>query len=108
MMDSTAFKTKCYELYQLDWLRAHGYTLQDVFDFVHEVHEEGLDADVKIQDLFLEKGFHGELFACMEEFLDTEYQDNDYMEKVLPPAMYEEYLKQRILENDKTLETLER
>jgi hypothetical protein len=32
---------------------------------------------------FEDAGFHGELWVCFDEFMDCEYQDEDFMEMLL-------------------------
>ena len=110
-MTNMEFKQKCYELYQLDWLKTHGYSLRNVFDVLregyHTLCEDGeidgstyCDDDVDLlEDYFDEHGFNGELFACEDEFLDAEYMDSEYMEYLLPADMYEFYQKEMEKEN---------
>ena len=85
-----------YEKYQLEWMMSQGYSLSDVVGimsecagesaFEHEISEEE-DAETLVKDAydgFLENGFAGScIFVCMDEFLDAEYQDPEYMKFLL-------------------------
>lgn len=97
------FKRRCYELYQLDWMKTHGYSLQDAFDMLREGYAEGCasgnidggtgcddDFDA-MEEYFEEQGFDGEIFVCENEFYDCEYQDVGYMEYLLPKDMLMQY-----------------
>jgi hypothetical protein len=97
------FKKRCYELYQLDWMMTHGYSLQDAFNILRNGYAESCasgdidggtdyndDFDV-IEEYFEEQGFCGEIFVCEDEFYDCEYQDTEYMEYLLPEDMLEQY-----------------
>ena len=97
------FKRRCYELYQLDWMKTHGYSLQDAFNMLRDGYAEACasgnidggtgcaeDFDA-IEEYFEERGFDGEIFACENEFYDCEYQDVGYMEYLLPKDMLMQY-----------------
>lgn len=100
----TEFKKRCYELYQLDWMKTHGYSLQDVFNVLRKGYTESCaygiidggtscddDFDT-IEEYFHEQGFKGEIFVCEAEFYDYEYQDDNYMKYLLPENMLKQYL----------------
>lgn len=97
------FKRRCYELYQLDWMKTHGYSLQDAFNMLRDGYAEACasgnidggtgcaeDFDA-MEEYFEERGFDGEIFACENEFYDCEYQDVGYMEYLLPKDMLMQY-----------------
>lgn len=89
------FEEKCYELYKLDWMLHHDYTLTDLLDRMKDNAEMDVDDDAmssatdgqsartligasysEVED----EGFDGgEIWACMEEFLQSEFLDKDYM-----------------------------
>lgn len=86
---------EAYRKYQLLWMVEHGYSLDDLFELflnnLAEIVEEGhpiansidiscVEDDLK--EMFLDHGFDGECFVCKSEFLSTEYQDPDYVEKL--------------------------
>lgn len=92
-------KEKAYNKYQLDWMRSHGKSLDDL---VEHMTESWKNADEKrtftpIRAFFHveEAGFGGEIWACFDEFLETEYQDMEYMSGLLNPDEYAEYLTDR-------------
>ncbi len=87
------FKKACYEAYQLDWMAKNGYSLRDVINELAEIwaemEENGdpLKGDPldRMETLFTEfeydRGFgSGSLYVCKNEFLDTEFQDPEYMD----------------------------
>ena len=97
------FKRRCYELYQLNWMKSHGYSLQDVFNILREGYTESCvsgtinsgtsyDDDFDcIETYFEEQGFNGELFVSEKEFYDYEYLDSEYMKSILPEDMWNQY-----------------
>lgn len=77
-------KSKLYDLYQLDWMMSHGYSLGDVFtvlrDAENEAMEYGDDDDPNvIVGRFYDEGFGGEIFASYNEFCDAELNDEEYI-----------------------------
>ena len=97
-------KEKAYQLYKLDWLNSHGYTMEDIIYRVMSILDEN-DFDFKnfnmsgndaryVLDLLEEIGFNGEIYVCFDEFLNNEYQDEGYIMALLDnEALFEEYLK---------------
>jgi len=57
-----AMKKYFYLLYKLDWAKSRGYNIEDYDD---------------------EHGFNGESWVCFEEFLDSEFQDEECMRYLL-------------------------
>ena len=102
------FKKRCYELYQLDWISEHGYSLQDVFNVLRKGYSDlvtssdidgGTNCDNDfdaVENYFSEQGFKGEIFACEKEFYACDYQDVDYMKQLLPRDMLIQYYKYSI------------
>lgn len=81
-----SIKEKAYQLYKFNWLSSHGCTLDDVLKKVWTIiNHDGFDIDVEadLLDAFEEVGFNGEIYACFDEFINNEYQDNHYMECLL-------------------------
>lgn len=94
MVQREAFEQKCYKLYQLEWMMSHGFSIDDITSFikasiVDQVKESGEGianpvsagnfAQCAIEELYNE-GFDGQLFVCIDEFLDNEYKDPSYMQ----------------------------
>lgn len=96
-------KEKAYSKYQLDWMRAHGKSLDDLVKCMTEHWKDAeesrtftpMHAFSHVEDA----GFSGELWACFDEFLETEYQDKEYMSGLLNPHEYAEYLTDRACNN---------
>ena len=95
--EAYAFADKAYKAYQLHWMALHGYGLSDlakaVKDVAFEVLLEGdytITADnfaqftEYVEDSFNKSaGFGGNIFACRDEFIRTEFQNPDYMRILL-------------------------
>ena len=106
-MTEAELKERCYEIYQLDWLIEHGYSLRDLFMVLREGHLDGIySGEIKpntfpdavfdyIESYFTENGFKGEIFSSEEEFYDNEYQDKLYMTEILPANVLCQYLAYR-------------
>ncbi len=101
--EKDAFEQKCYELYQLEWMMSHGYSLDDLYKAMLKYEKEMFDPEdfgdgkfgnghvfdasdlersaMEARDTFLfEQGFgNSQIFANKREFLDVEYQDASYM-----------------------------
>ena len=89
------FENECYELYKIDWMLRHRYTLTDLVNRLKDnaeltVDEDGMmsatdgqSARVLIGSSYTtfedENGFDGEIWACKDEFLQSEFLDYDYM-----------------------------
>ena len=95
-------KNKAYQLYKFDWLASHGYTMEDVIYKVISILDE-CDFDFKnfnlsgndakyVLDLLEETGFNGEIYACYSEFLNNEFQDKEYIRRLLNDTDYQKYL----------------
>lgn len=99
------FKKRCYELYQLNWLRSHGYSLQDIFNTLQKGYAEACaSGDINkytscsdnistVERYFEEQGICGELYASEEEFYDNEYKDTKYMASLLAEDMLDQYIE---------------
>lgn len=97
--EQTKFELDCYHAYQLDWMMSHGFTIDDVMDQLkaslidqvesdNEVIDSGRKMDNFMQcakeEFLMEQGFgNGTIYACLDEFLDHEYQDPRYMKHLL-------------------------
>ena len=85
-------RTLAYELYKIDWMRR--ISADRLMDFVKQYYDDTkVDlADVAdIEDVLEEFGFDGELYACYDEFVESEYRDKAYMKALLNDAQYAEY-----------------
>lgn len=74
-----------YQKYQLEWMIAHGYSLDDLIDeltdYQREVSEDGDNADMSIREIYDEWqqniGFSSEIWACEDEWEDCESSDDE-------------------------------
>ena len=68
---------KEYELYKLQWMAEHGYTLADLVESLNE-YASDIEADGEsyaVSDYFdmweQESGFYGEIWACYDEWCEN-------------------------------------
>lgn len=83
-----------YTLYKIDWMRR--ISPERMSDFVLNYYVDRKiepSSDATLLEVLEEFGFDGELYVCYDEFLENEYLDKAYMESLLPPVQYEEYLE---------------
>lgn len=94
-----SFEQECYAAYQLEWLLSHGFSLEETMNAIMEVVTDYLEDPENefpedpfevnnciykcYQQFVNEVGFHGEFFACKDEFLDSEFQDPAYMQTLI-------------------------
>lgn len=92
-----------YRKYQWNWLMSHNYLFSDLVDIANEWLAERLsnsEYEDSLSEFIYEYGFHGELWACFDEFLSTEFQDKEFMKRLLSEDEYAEYLKNGGISND--------
>lgn len=85
-----------YQRYKLSWCISHGVTISDIAkvcrDYWHNVEEYCIDES--LEDYIEATGFAGgQIWACKEEFMMNEYQNDPYMKELLDPEMYQAYLR---------------
>lgn len=86
-----------YEKYKLDWMLQHGYTLKDlVSELSGCMGEEDEDLITTFDIWESDYGFGSEIWACFDEFIDNEYQDEDYMKQLLNWKEYEKYEEDQV------------
>ena len=88
------FLSDCYEMYRLDWMFTHGVSIVDYIETVAEMASIRIDDDTfaipsngkEAKKLVLDAadsaegfGFCGTLWACQDEFLESEFLDREYM-----------------------------
>lgn len=98
--DFQKLHANAHRKYIFQWLNSHGYEIRDVIMAVLWYARERADADSKdckandVMSLNFEElyaswersiGINGSLWACMDEFLNAEYQDRDYVMSILSP-----------------------
>lgn len=69
-----------YEIFRLQWMIDHGFTIPDLILHLESMLEEDMDgADIRtnLLSLFADWefgiGFHGAIWPCYQEFLENEY-----------------------------------
>ena len=93
--EKSVFEKKCYEAYKLRWMIAHGETLKELLHTISDIAAESAENHAAIAAMsessakallsevhntfIMETGFDGSLWVCLEEFLQTEFQDPGYM-----------------------------
>lgn len=93
--EKSVFEKKCYEAYKLRWMIAHGDTLNELFGTLGDIAAESVEentmsvatdgdsaralVDGAHYTFIADTGFCGSLWVCLEEFLQTEFQDPGYM-----------------------------
>lgn len=94
-MTEEQLQHKLYDIYQLDWMMYHGYSLADIIKGMeeqpHDAHvfeeEDYGGKQVDVSGIYKEweqdRGFGGEIFACYEEFCENEYLDYTQMQELI-------------------------
>jgi len=80
---------RLYQLYQLDWLMSHGYSLTHVFNVLQAAEEAGKKGRQKVV-YFFGHGFDGQIFSGFEEFCATELTDGNYIDNLIERAPADE------------------
>lgn len=121
-MTEEQMKRRLYDLYQLDWMMTRGYSLTDLMQSMTrccELHDQHItdyyneiepDSPYEIADIvpagmkvdiegvfksweFDSDDFHGECWACFNEFCGTELTDIGYIKGLLDRVSWEEDLR---------------
>ncbi len=91
-----------YELYKGDWKLHHGIFRQQEVDALKEYYRYCREAEqpCTFEKWLEEFGYDGELFACKEEFLLCEYQDEAYVKRLLnDEVLFNQYQESRAKES---------
>lgn len=67
---------KEYKKYKTRWLVDHGYTLDDVIDYLQENYKYRTEDPYRLFKHFEKYGFNYEIYACFDEWYNNEYQEN--------------------------------
>lgn len=73
-----------YELYKADWVLNHVPQFEQYE--VRREYEFGVlfgEVEGSFDDYIFENGYHGNVYACFDEFLDAEYLDREYMQSLV-------------------------
>lgn len=86
------FREMCYSLYKVDWKRSHLISREIEMDMIKNYYGDYLPAagrkPMSYQEYLEDVGYHGELYVCFDEFLSHEYQDKEYMHRLLDNPEY--------------------
>ena len=67
---------KEYKKYKTKWLIDHGYTLDDVIDYLQENYKHQKEDPYHLFGDFEEYRFDYDIYACLDEWYNNEYQEN--------------------------------
>lgn len=69
---------KKYEIFKLQWMLDHGYTLSDLIHELQLLQNKSQDDSIKtlFDDWEYGYGFGSEIWPCYEEWLDCEGSEN--------------------------------
>lgn len=89
-------REKVYERFKLWWMLTHGYTIKDfselIYQYIEFVERED-DCEDTLEDYIQMTGFAGgNIWPCIGEFLECEYQDANLAYLLLDPEEYQAYL----------------
>lgn len=79
----------CYELYIEDWKKSHNITREDemmeMLNYFSEIEpSEYKQCNFTYHDYLNGCGYrNGELYVCYDEFIDNEYQEDEYIRELL-------------------------
>jgi len=86
-LGSIRFREMCYNLYKQDWKRSHLISREVEIDMIKNYYQDYLPhagrKPMSYQQYIEEVGYHGELYVCIDEFMESEYQDEKYMHTLL-------------------------
>lgn len=91
------FENLAYELYKKDWTERSHIDRDETWAKFLEYQKEklyGMEDGMSFDEwLYENDGYNGVLFACKEEFLESEYLDKEYMKGLLGNEfdLYQEY-----------------
>ena len=128
-MTTEEMQRELYRLYQLDWMSFHGYSVLDVSELIanrvaerirdevgdpysnYDVgqersiggrwYEKGTDDIIAEEMIAWEKdeGFDGSIWACLDEFLDSEYKSASYIYDLTSGTRNKDELRKLYLED---------
>ncbi len=102
MKEVTDIKSLCYNLYVFDWKKEHNITSDDEIavmkrylkEYPPECFSKANPPEQTFDEYLEEYGYNGELYVCFDEFLDNEYEDEEYIQYLLSGTnLYPSYLK---------------
>lgn len=85
----------CYELYKVDW--EDRISTEQKMTALREYYDEITENDINptdylFEDFLSEYGYDGDYPVCFQEFMDNEFLDTEYMESLLTPKQFVDYI----------------
>ena len=79
-----------YELYKIDWKDSHISTERKLGAYREYEYTGAIDRDedYTFEDWLFDNGYDGEIYAYFGEFLECEYQDEEYMRYLLGNSVF--------------------
>lgn len=79
---------RCYEAYKVQWMLLHGWSVNALINGISKCAMEYSPEVTPVEEIIREatrdfvrnQGFDSNMWACKEEFLDSEFLDSDYMD----------------------------
>lgn len=94
-MDNWMMKELAYELYKQDWIDGHT-TPEMRLRSMQQYYEDFLSTDVPYptyEEYLQDVGFDGNIYACFEEFVANEYENEEYMKYLLGDEIYAYFIE---------------
>lgn len=92
--NSNSVAQLAYGKFQLQWMKDHGFTIQDLCDAVRDWScETENQKEYPFSEYLEDQGLgNGSLWPCFDEFVQSEYQDVGLMKYLLSADQYTAYL----------------
>lgn len=87
-------RKSAYEAYKIQWLEriSTQRQLDVILNYIQDtIQENEATPSLTLDEYIQEYGYDSELYACYEEFLESEYKDADYMRELLGDELFEAY-----------------
>lgn len=88
--DKTWFYFFCYELYKMNWLKDNitpNIQMDTYKTYIESIIDDPENKDIyTFKDFVWDFGFNGMIYACYDEFMDSEYQNVEFMKALLGNA----------------------
>lgn len=100
MANLSGIADKAYENYKLEWMKEHGYSLEDLLYYLDTAYEDAVDdsdglcgiSPSKAMEVAEEIGLdNGEIWSSRDEFLDNEFQDSEIVRNLLDDEQFKDY-----------------
>lgn len=91
--DCMTISELAYELYKVDWMKRVSSECQSetIKNYYNKLSEGEAPTDYSFENYLSDNGYNGELYCSYGEFIDCEYQDEEYMRELLGDELFEKY-----------------